>query len=76
MIKYESKYLKQMGQAMDYLLSIAMSAAAQETLKYTVLSGIAIHYSHNYSPIIVTNIVTNIPVVINTVAITLSLHCL
>lgn len=37
-LKYESKYLHQMGQAIDYLLSFAVSAAAQEALQYTILS--------------------------------------
>ena len=38
-LKYESKYLLQMGTAMDYLVAIAINAATQEALKYTILSG-------------------------------------
>lgn len=38
-LKYESKYLIQLGKALDYLVSIAINAATQEALKYTVLSG-------------------------------------
>ncbi|OWF40311.1 transmembrane and coiled-coil domain-containing protein 4-like [Mizuhopecten yessoensis] len=39
-LRWESKYLIQLGQALDYLLGGAMSVATQEALKYTVLSGI------------------------------------
>ncbi|CAG0882904.1 unnamed protein product [Darwinula stevensoni] len=39
-LRYESKYLLELGQAMDYLLSFAVSMAAQEALKYTVLAGL------------------------------------
>ena len=38
-LRFESKYLREMGHAMDYLVSIAMRQAATEALKYTVLSG-------------------------------------
>lgn len=38
-LRYESSYLLELGQAMNYLVSCVASAAAQETLKYTVLSG-------------------------------------
>ncbi|XP_060074419.1 transmembrane and coiled-coil domain-containing protein 4-like [Ylistrum balloti] len=39
-LRWESKYLIQLGRALDYLLGGAMSVATQEALKYTVLSGI------------------------------------
>lgn len=39
-IRYESTYLLELGRAMDYLLSFAVSMAAQEALKYTILSGL------------------------------------
>ncbi|RWS12442.1 transmembrane and coiled-coil domain-containing protein-like protein [Dinothrombium tinctorium] len=39
-IRYESSYLLELGRAMDYFLSFAVSMAAQEALKYTILSGI------------------------------------
>ncbi|XP_049845968.1 transmembrane and coiled-coil domain-containing protein 4-like isoform X2 [Schistocerca gregaria] len=39
-LRYESSYLLELGQALDYILSFAVSMAAQEALKYTVLSGI------------------------------------
>ncbi|KAJ8321020.1 hypothetical protein KUTeg_002607, partial [Tegillarca granosa] len=39
-VRWESKYLIQLGKAFDYILSGVMSVATQEALKYTVLSGI------------------------------------
>ncbi|XP_054155077.1 transmembrane and coiled-coil domain-containing protein 4-like isoform X2 [Oppia nitens] len=39
-IRYESAYLLELGRAMDYFLSFAVSMAAQEALKYTILSGL------------------------------------
>ncbi|CAG0882977.1 unnamed protein product [Cyprideis torosa] len=39
-LRYESKYLLELGQAMDYLVSFAVSMAAQEALKYTILAGL------------------------------------
>ncbi|XP_015925330.1 transmembrane and coiled-coil domain-containing protein 4 isoform X2 [Parasteatoda tepidariorum] len=39
-LRYESNYLLQLGRAMDYLFSFAVSMAAQEALKYTILSGL------------------------------------
>lgn len=39
-LRYESTYLLELGQAMDYLLQFALSMAVQETLKYTILAGI------------------------------------
>ncbi|KAK3105277.1 hypothetical protein FSP39_021535 [Pinctada imbricata] len=39
-LRWESKYLKQLGTAMDYIFNTAMSMATQEALKYTILSGI------------------------------------
>ena len=37
-LRYESKYLKEMGGAMDYLFKVAVTQATQEALKFTVLS--------------------------------------
>ena len=37
-LKYESKYLRELGKSLDYVLSFALGTAAQELLKYTVLS--------------------------------------
>lgn len=39
-LRYESKYLVELGQALEYILSMAVSFATQEALKYTILSGI------------------------------------
>ncbi|XP_022665617.1 transmembrane and coiled-coil domain-containing protein 4-like isoform X2 [Varroa destructor] len=39
-LRYETGYLVELGRAMDYLFSFAVSMAAQEALKYTVLSGL------------------------------------
>jgi len=43
-LRYESKYLREMGQVLDYLVSVGVSAAVQETLKYTVLS--SMYHTH------------------------------
>ena len=37
-LRYETKYLLELGQALEYVLSIAVSLATQEALKYTILS--------------------------------------
>ncbi|CAG5092958.1 Similar to TMCO4: Transmembrane and coiled-coil domain-containing protein 4 (Homo sapiens) [Cotesia congregata] len=39
-LRYETKYLVEMGQALEYILSMAVSFATQEALKYTILAGI------------------------------------
>uniref|UniRef100_A0A147BQR7 Putative transmembrane and coiled-coil domain-containing proteinconserved plasma membrane protein n=1 Tax=Ixodes ricinus TaxID=34613 RepID=A0A147BQR7_IXORI len=39
-LRYESSYLLELGHAIDYLFSFAVSMAAQEALKYTILSGL------------------------------------
>ncbi|KAI1304612.1 Transmembrane and coiled-coil domain-containing protein 4 [Halotydeus destructor] len=39
-VRYESNYLLELGRALDYFLSFAVSMAAQEALKYTVLASI------------------------------------
>ncbi|OTF76173.1 DUF726 domain-containing protein, partial [Euroglyphus maynei] len=39
-LRYESSYLLELGRALDYFLGFAISMAAQEALKYTLLSGI------------------------------------
>ena len=41
-LRYESKYMKEMGQGMQYLSSFAINAAAQEALKMTILQGTSI----------------------------------
>jgi len=39
-LRYESKYLQELGKALEYVVSIGVSAAVQETLKHTVLAGV------------------------------------
>nr|KAI8731962.1 transmembrane and coiled-coil domain-containing protein 4-like isoform X3 [Biomphalaria glabrata] len=39
-LRWETKYLVQMGEALDYIFNSAMTMAAQEVLKQTVLNGI------------------------------------
>nr|CAD7207320.1 unnamed protein product [Timema douglasi] len=39
-LRYESVYLLELGKAMETILSFAVTMAAQEALKYTILSGI------------------------------------
>lgn len=39
-LRYESSYLLEFGKAMEYFFSFAVSVAVQESLKYTVLSGL------------------------------------
>jgi len=37
-LRYESKYLREMGQVLDYLVSVGVTTAVQESLKHTVLA--------------------------------------
>ncbi|KAF6198603.1 hypothetical protein GE061_008355 [Apolygus lucorum] len=39
-LRYESSYLLELGRALEYFMSIALGMAAQEALKFTILSGI------------------------------------
>lgn len=38
-LRYESTYLLELGKALDLIINFAVSMAAQEALKYTILSG-------------------------------------
>ena len=38
-LRWETEYLKDLGQALDYIFNSAVSVATHEALKYTVLSG-------------------------------------
>ena len=38
-LRYESAYLLELGKAMNLIVSFAVSVAAQEALKYTILAG-------------------------------------
>lgn len=37
-IRYETKYLIELGQALEYVIGMAVSVATQQALKYTILS--------------------------------------
>lgn len=39
-LRWESKYLLELGKAFDYIFSLAVGVATQEALKYTILSGL------------------------------------
>ncbi|XP_071841344.1 transmembrane and coiled-coil domain-containing protein 4-like isoform X2 [Apostichopus japonicus] len=39
-LKWESKYLMELGESLEYLLNKVMTIAAKEALKYTVLAGL------------------------------------
>lgn len=39
-LKYETKYLRELSEALNYLLSMMLSLATQEALKYTILNGL------------------------------------
>lgn len=39
-LKWESKYLKELGKCMEHILNKVMTIAAKEALKYTVLAGL------------------------------------
>lgn len=38
-LRYETAYLVEMGKAIDLILNFALTMAAQEALKYTILAG-------------------------------------
>lgn len=42
-LRWESRYLIELGKAFDYILSGAVTMATQEALKYTILSGTVTH---------------------------------
>jgi len=44
-LRYESKYLREMGQVLEYLVSIGVTTAVQETLKHTVLASMYLSFS-------------------------------
>ena len=47
-LRFETKYLLDIGNGMDYILTAAVQSAASEALKYTVLSGMT--KEHLYVP--------------------------
>jgi len=58
-LRYESKYLLELSQAMDYLLSFVVSYAAQEALKYTFLAGVMAAIAWPTALISMANIIDN-----------------
>ena len=38
-LRFETKYLREIGDGMNYILEAAVKTAANEALKYTVLAG-------------------------------------
>ena len=56
---YESKYLLELNQAMDYLLSFVVSYAAQEALKHTFLAGVMYAIAWPTALISMANIIDN-----------------
>ncbi|PVD36937.1 hypothetical protein C0Q70_03930 [Pomacea canaliculata] len=58
-LRWESKYLMELGQAFEYLFKSAVSVATQEALKYTVLSGILAAITWPAALLSVSNIIDN-----------------
>lgn len=58
-LRYESKYLLELSQAMDYLLSFVVSYAAQEALKYTFLASVMAAIAWPTALISMANIIDN-----------------
>lgn len=58
-LRYESKYLLELSQAMDYLLSFVVSYAAQEALKYTFLASVMAAIAWPAALISIANIIDN-----------------
>ncbi|XP_059178299.1 transmembrane and coiled-coil domain-containing protein 4-like [Physella acuta] len=58
-LKWETKYLVQMGEAMDYIFNSAMTMATQEALKYTVLEGLLAAVAWPSALLSVANLIDN-----------------
>lgn len=58
-LRYESKYLLELSQAMDYLLSFVFSYAAQEALKFTFLSSVMAAIALPAAMMTVANVIDN-----------------
>uniref|UniRef100_A0A915KAV5 Transmembrane and coiled-coil domain-containing protein 4 n=1 Tax=Romanomermis culicivorax TaxID=13658 RepID=A0A915KAV5_ROMCU len=58
-LRYESKYLLQLGQAFDYIMTFAVSYAIQQTLMETALAGIVSALAWPLSILTVGNVVDN-----------------
>lgn len=49
-LRYESKYLVELGRAIDYFMSIAVSVAVQKTLMETALAGFIFFLFTSFTP--------------------------
>lgn len=49
-LRYESKYLVELGRAIDYFMSIAVSVAVQKTLMETALAGVIFFLFTSFAP--------------------------
>lgn len=58
-IRYESKYLLELSQAMDYLLTFVVSYATQEALKYTFLASVMAAIAWPTALLSIANIIDN-----------------
>lgn len=58
-LRYESKYLRELGQAMEYIANIAITAAVKHTLKQTLLSGLLAAISWPLTLLSVASIIDN-----------------
>lgn len=58
-IRYETRYLLELGNAVNYISNFAVSTAAQEALKHTVLSGIIAAVAWPASLMTLANIIDN-----------------
>ncbi len=47
-LRYESRYLEVLGNAIDYFATIAMTVAAQEAIKASILGGTVSYILHSY----------------------------
>lgn len=58
-IRYESSYLLELGRALEYFLGFVASMAAQEALKFTILSGIMAAIAWPATLVTVANVIDN-----------------
>ncbi|XP_012941510.1 transmembrane and coiled-coil domain-containing protein 4 isoform X2 [Aplysia californica] len=58
-LRWETKYLVPLGEAMDYIFNSAMAMATQEALKYTVLNGILAAIAWPAALVSASNIIDN-----------------
>lgn len=54
-LRWETKYLIELGEAFDYILNGAISMATQEALKYTIISGNSLTDEYTCNKILILN---------------------